>query len=338
MGVFLAYANAEEASLIDRRLYLPEAWFSDPQRLSRAGVPKALTFMTKGQLAVSMIAQAIANGVRFDFVGGDCAYGYLPWLRDWLTERRIPYLLEISSETQVWLTRPKTAVPKRRKKRGRRPCRRKVVAGEPKPERVSDIAKALSDATWERICVRDGEKHPLEWEFCSLLVVTCRGGLPGKEEWLILRRSISDKTDIKYGFSNAEKSTPQKTHAHRMARRYWVERAIQIGKGGVGMDEYAVRSYQGWHHHMTMTLLSMMFLLRLRVKLALKAPMLTIEDVKEILSVVLPKKAFSPAEVLELIEAKHRARAAAKASHHRRYHAKMTSETARGDPPEKEMD
>jgi SRSO17 transposase len=332
VGVFLAYSSAKEATLIDRRLYIPFEWFDDILRLKQAGIPSECKFQTKGQLAQSMILSAISNGIGFDFVGGDSAYGNLPWLRDFFAQRGILYFLEASSDTLVWQTRPKISLPRRRKKRGRPPTKPKLAPNQPSPVSILQIAAALDDSLWQSVFVREGEKQPLEWEFCALRVVTRRNQLPGPEEWLILRRSLGENSDIKSAFSNAPPETSISTHASRMARRYWVERAIQIGKGGTGLDEYEVRSYKGWHHQMTMTLLAMLFLLRLRIKLSDKAPMLTIEDVREILSVVLPKRAFSHAEVLELIEEKHKARAAAKKSHYRSYNNQTQKEVPINSP------
>lgn len=330
VGVFLAYCSETNCTLIDRRLYLPEEWFSSQKRLQEAGVPKEVTFQTKGQLALWMIKQAIEDGISFSFISGDATYGNTPWFRDALEDISQVYFLEISCDTQVWLSRPKTEIPKRRSKKGRPPTRERLV-GEKKPQRVDQIAASIDEEKWTHIFVREGEKGPLEWEFCALRVVTVRSGLPGLDEWLIIRRSL-DKKELKFAFSNADENTPLEVHAERFSRRYWVERSIQIGKGATGLDEYEVRGWKGWHHHMTMTLLSMLFLLQLRIKLQPKAPRLTIEDVRDILDVVLPKRELSYQEAIELIEEKHRARAASKKSHHRRYNTKNKANQRRASP------
>ena len=106
--------------------------------------------------------------------------------------------------------------------------------------------------------------------------------------------------------------------------RYWIERAIQSAKGEAGLDEYQVRGWRGWHHHMTLVLLAMLFLLELQLDWKPKAPLLTLRDVKEILEVTLPKREFSSTEILIHIEQKHRARDSARRSHHRIRQAKNT--------------
>ena len=101
--------------------------------------------------------------------------------------------------------------------------------------------------------------------------------------------------------------------------RYWMERAIQDAKGEAGLDEYELRSWQGWHHHMTMTILSMLILLELQLDWKSKAPELTLQDVREILEVILPKREITPEEILKLIEQKHKAKLSARRSKYRKY-------------------
>ena len=74
---------------------------------------------------------------------------------------------------------------------------------------------------------------------------------------------------------------------------------------------------------MTMVLLAMLFLLELQQDWKSKVPLLTLRDVKEILEVTLPKRQFSPAEILLHIAQTHRARDSARRSHHRRRQEEM---------------
>ncbi len=106
-------------------------------------------------------------------------------------------------------------------------------------------------------------------------------------------------------FPNAQESTPTETLAEWQSRRCWVERALQDAKGLAGLDEYQVTGWRGWHHHMAMVLLAMLFLLYLKRNLAPKAPMTTLQDSLEILKVALPKKELSFDEAIELIYQRH---------------------------------
>ena len=98
---------------------------------------------------------------------------------------------------------------------------------------------------------------------------------------------------------------PIETLAEWQSRRYFVERSLQDAKGLAGLDEYQVTGWMGWHHHTAMVLLAMLFLLRLKRRLAPKSPMLTLKDSLEILKIVMPKKKLSFEEAAELIYKKH---------------------------------
>ncbi len=100
--------------------------------------------------------------------------------------------------------------------------------------------------------------------------------------------------------------------------RYWIERAFEDGKGIAGLADYQVRGWTGWHHHMALSLLAMLTLLMMVMDLGKKAELLTVQDVKEILEVTLPKRVIMEREILKIIEEKHRARYSARMSHHRR--------------------
>ncbi|MGZ7210082.1 MAG: hypothetical protein ACXVHV_09410 [Methanobacterium sp.] len=100
--------------------------------------------------------------------------------------------------------------------------------------------------------------------------------------------------------------------------RYWIERALEDGKGEAGLADYQVRGWTGWHHHMVMTLLAMLFILQMVVKWGRKAESMSVQDVKEILEVILPRKKITEKEILAIIQQKHQARLSAKKSHHRR--------------------
>ena len=321
VGVFLAYARDGLTTLIDRRLYLPEEWIDDALRRQKCGVPDVVQFQKKSQLGLEMINAAVENNVQFDFVSCDSHYGEQPDFLDALVSFGIIYVAEIPCDTRVWLDLPEVAVPEPSSNRGRKS--QKLRPSHPSKE-VRQIATELPAEQWERFTVRDGEKGPLTYQFAVLRVFVSRDGLPNRQEWLILRKS-SDGKDIKYAFSNAKAATPLSVHAERMGCRYWVERALQNGKSQAKLDEYAegqrsavtamVRSWRGWHHHMTMTLLAMLFLLRLQVTLKERAPRLTINDAREILEVVLPQKQLGLEEAVEYIRLKHQKRDAARRSH-----------------------
>ncbi len=315
VGVFLAYAHDGLTTLIDRRFPLPEAWMNDAFRRQKCGVPDAVHFQKKSELGLEMIQAAVGNGIRFGFVGCDSHYGEQPDFLDALSLDGIIYVAFIPCDTRVWLDLPDVAVCKNSSNRGRKPM--KPRPSHPSKE-VRQIAAELPSEQWETITVRAGEKGPLRWQFAALRVFVSRDGMPNRQEGLILRKSLNGN-DIKYAFSNAKAETPLSVHAARMSCRYWVERALQNGKSQAKLDEYMVRSWRSWHHHLTMTLLAMLFLILLQVTLKERAPRLSIDDAREILEFVLPRKKLALEEAVEYIRQKHLQRDAARCSHAKKH-------------------
>jgi len=316
VGVFLGYAFWNRRTLIDKRLYLPDDWANDPVRRRQCGVPPEITFKTKAELGLEMLLKARERGVPFAWVGMDCFYGQQPWFLDSLESEDFLYIADIPSDTRVWLEAPKVEIPKRKGKRGRHSARKQLIEGEPEPLEVRKIVEELPDDAWEHTFLRDTERRELWCDMACLRVHQVRDGLPGPESWLILRKE--DNGEKKYQLSNASPDTKMSRLAEMSCSRYWMERALEDAKGEVGMADYEVRGWLGWHHHMTMALLAMLFLLTLQVKWKDKSPMLTIQDVREILEVILPRRRITKKEIFEIVKRKHKARESARRSHHKR--------------------
>lgn len=303
VGIFLSYSTPTEATLIDHRLYLPQKWVSNPERCERAGIPlEARRFRTKAQLGLEIILQARKRGIPFAFVGMDAHYGEQPWLLTELEQAKLVYAADIPCNTRVYLEYPEIGIPKRRGERGRVPGKFKVLRGE--PVKVRGLLSS-NRVTWHIVKVRDTQRGELWIRFAALRVWRIEDGIPRPQAvWLLIRQEL-DGSDAKFSFCNAHESTPIETLAEWQSRRYWVERALQDAKGLAGLDEYQVTGWRGWHHHMTMVLLAMLFLLYLKRNLAPKAPMITLQDALEILKVALPKKELSFDEAIELIYQRH---------------------------------
>ena len=129
-----------------------------------------------------------------------------------------------------------------------------------------------SDPTlhWQAYQIQEGAKGPLLAQFAFKRVVAVRDGLPGADQWLVLRRSLGERPQLKTYLSNAPPMTPHTTLVRKSGMRWPVEASILECKSEVGMDQYEVRGWKGWHHHMTMTLLAHHFLVRQRCRLGKK--------------------------------------------------------------------
>jgi SRSO17 transposase len=269
VGVFGAYASRKGYTLLDRRLYLPEEWFDDDrrERWEKCGIPDDTPFKTKPQLATEMLEAVMAEGtLDFRWVACDEAYGKDPAFLDGVAERGLWYFAEVPHNTRVWETRPKTAVPEW-VGRGRRPTKEQLVAGEPAPKRVDKIAAQVPAEEWKAYLIKEGSKGPMVAEFAFRRVIEVRDELPGAEVWLVLRRSLGEEPELKTYLSIAPPDTPH-TELARMAGMRWpVETALENGKDDLGMGDYMVRSWIGWHHHMTQCILAHHFLVRVQKRL-----------------------------------------------------------------------
>jgi SRSO17 transposase len=317
VGVYLGYTCGNRRTLIDERLYLPEDWANDPIRREKCGVPEDVVFKTKAQLGLEMLLDAQKRGVPFAWVGMDCFYGEQPWLLDEIDNRKWTYIADIPRDTQVWLENPKIEIPEKKGTRGPNPKRKKIVSGEPHPIKVQELAEQLDPSRYERVFLRDTERKELWSMLACLRVFPVRDKLPGVETWLIIRKDEGDDK-TKYQLSNAPVNTSVEQLAQMSCSRYWMERALEDGKGEAGLADYQVRGWTGWHHHMVMTLLAMLFILGLQVKWGKKAEMITVQDIKEILEEILPRNKITEKEILLIILQKHRARLSARKSHHKR--------------------
>ena len=325
VGVFLGYTQASHRILLDRRLYLPQQWISDKARREKCGVPKDTTFQTKAQFGLELIRVAQKRKLPYAFIGFDCHYGQQPWLLEILENENQTYIADVPCTTRVCLACPLVEIPTRKGNRGRIPTKQKVVDNQPAAIEVRKLAKSLDSVHWQRVFVRDTERGQLWVRLTALRVYPVRDDLPGAESWLIIR--INEQTgEIKYQLSNASADTSFQRLAQMSHSRFWMERAIQDAKGQAGLADYQIRSWRGWHHHMTMTILAMLFLLELHLDWKPKAVNLTLCDVREILEVVLPQRMMTSSEILKWIAKKHKARLSARHSHARTTKSRETAD------------
>lgn len=272
VGVFTGYASSQGYTLIDRRLYLPEQWFTEAyaEHWRKCGIPETVKFQTKPQLALEMLQTIRAEGdLRGQWVTADEAFGRSPAFLDGVDALDLWYLAEVPLDTQVWEECPQTALPEWSGK-GRPPTRERLVAGEPTTVRVDALAAQLPDEAWQPHVVKEGSKGPLVAEFAFRPVVAVRDDLPGPAVWLVFRRSLAPEPELKVYLSNAPEETPEIAFVRVSGMRWPIETAIEESKGGLGMDHYEVRSWLGWHHHMTMCLLAHHFLVRTQHRLKKK--------------------------------------------------------------------
>ena len=232
IGVFLTYASEQGHAPIDRRLYIPEDWFQNPQRCRKAGIPETVTFQTKPQMALEMIQAAAEAGVSYKWVTGDCVYGDYRTIRLWLEEQRKCYVLCVSGKEHVW--------------KGF------------KQIRVSDILKKLPDDSWFEASCGDGSKGAriYDWQ----IVPVDHPALEGWNRCLLVRRSKTDPEDMRAYACFSPDGTPAQKLVQIAGIRWTVETCFAESKSQVGLDQYEVRSYDGWYKHITFACLALALL------------------------------------------------------------------------------
>jgi SRSO17 transposase len=302
-GVYLGYVSRKGYGLIAGQLYVLEDWFDAAHAEQRrlCGVPAALAYKTKPQIALELLDAAVRRGsLPFQWVAADELYGDSPAFRDGVAALDKWYFTEVKSTSLLWQTHPEVYLPEWQG-RGRRPTRLKLRHPEDRPVEVKDLVADLPRDAWLRATIKEGSKGPLVCDFAFLRVVEARNGLPGPELWLVIRRNLDDPAVIKFYFSNAPAQTPQAEFVRLSGLRWPIETIFEESKGAVGFDHYETRSWLGWHHHMTLVAVAHGFLVRMRIVFQELAPALTIYQICLLLISILPKPVFDVTAALKLV-------------------------------------
>lgn len=319
-GVFLGYVSRKGYTLLDRRLYLPKEWVkedSHAERREKCGVPEDIEFRTKPELGWEMIQALRHEGsLPGQWVACDEAFGQNGHFLDKVADIELWYFAEVPHTTRVWLERPATEVPPW-PGRGPKPRKERIVEGEPSSQEVAAVAKSLPADRWSRHLIKEGSKGPMVADFAAKRVVAVRDRMPGPEVWLILRRNVSD-SELKCYLSNAPEDTPLPRFARLSGMRWPIETCFEDGKQRLGMGDYQVRSWRGWHHHMTLCILAHFFLVRLKLRLGEQAPALTLPQARLLLATVLAEPEFDAQRALDVIIYRQRRNHAAYVSHRKR--------------------
>src|SRR5262249_39666856 len=106
IGVCVNYCSTAGHTLIDRRLFLPEEWADDGPRRHAAGVPPAVVFRTKPELALEMVQRAVERGLPFRWVTADSVYGDSPTFVQGVRGLGKWYVVDTSADARVWLSEP----------------------------------------------------------------------------------------------------------------------------------------------------------------------------------------------------------------------------------------
>ena len=204
-------------------------------------MPPEVGFATKPELAARMLWRTLDAGVPVAWVTGDTVYGSHRPLRAGLEARLQAYALAVSCQEHV------------------------EVDGEDK--RVDQLAKEVSPQAWQRLSAGEGSKGPRLYDWVRLPLSTPAPA--GWQRWLVIRRRIAagaNPAELTYVLVFARLGTTLQQMVQAIGARWTVEQCFEVGKGEVGLDEYEVRSWQGWYRHITLCMLAQAFLTVLRAE------------------------------------------------------------------------
>ena len=233
VGVFLAYYTARGRTFLDRALYLPRSWTEQAQRCQAAAIPDTVAFATKPMLARQMLQRAFDAGVPARWVTGDAVYGSNSQFRHFLESRHKAYVLGVTSN---YTLRPYTA---------------------------GTLADQLPKNAWRRRSAGAGSKGPRRYDWALHQIYLDDRGWG---HWLLVRRHIQAPHQRAYYRVYAPAHTTLEQMVAVAGKRWAVEECFERAKSECGLDEYEVRSWTGWHRHVTLALLAHAYLTVVRTQ------------------------------------------------------------------------
>src|SRR6266852_3048586 len=307
VGVFMGYVSAHDHALLDFRLSLPQEWVRDEQRRQACHVPPEVQYHTRHEQCLEML-DTWGDQVPHGWVTGDDELGRHTRFREELRQRGERYVLGVPCTTTM---RDLEAQLPAYQGRGRRP--------KAPWHSVTDWRHSLPVDAWTHLTVRDGEKGPVDIEMVKRRIQTrIERKRTGPEEWLVVtRRPQADGRTLELRASRD--ATDQDTHyryqysltptggskvafkepslaelARVIKAGACIEASFKRGKGEVGMDEYQVRLWPGWHHHMALSLMAVWFLIGETHQGQQVTPALTLPQVRYGLSLLLFEVFYTP--------------------------------------------
>jgi SRSO17 transposase len=244
IGVFLAYVSGAGAALVDRRLYLPQEWADDRARRRKTHVPESVVFQENWRIGLDLLDRS-GPDLLFGWVAGDDEFGRCAAFRAELRQRRLRYVLDVPCNTLV------------------RDLEEAPAQGHRRPpwRRADEWAAAQPNLRWRKLQLGAGSKGPkVVWAAEAWVQTKDEDGRVGRRERLVVIRTVDREPQSWYTLSNASAEETLSTLVEVHSRRHGVEELFGAGKGEVGLGHYEVRSWVGWHHHMTLSLLALWFL------------------------------------------------------------------------------
>jgi len=252
VGIYLGYVSRRDHALVDVRLYLPKMWANRRRRREKVGVPPEIRFRTRHELMLEMLDERGAS-LPHGWIAGDDELGRSSWFRKELRSRNERYLLAVPSNTLVRdLKQPDPPYA------GRGPLPKVPFM------RVDHWCAMVPESAWQTIDVRDGEHGPLRTQAVKTLVqARTEGKASDVAEWLVVFRERQHDGRWKHDYllSPAQfPAPPLEEFARVFKAEHRIEESLKRAKKEAGLADYQVRTWEGWHHHQTLSMIATWFL------------------------------------------------------------------------------
>lgn len=280
VGVYASLVNGESASIINERIFLPEAWANDHNRCEEAKIPEAYrSHKSKPELALDMIKQDIARGVSFDWIGGDGLYGHNKTLGDGLDRLGLFFVMDVHKDETVFLQEPSFSIPEAKAGVGRKPRKVKASCGS---LRLDKLLMDIPDDEWKLEDIRDTVKGKLRlWVYKNEVWTWDGESKVARKRILIITKTTDKKPKVKYSISNGDiDAHSHGGYAYFVCQRYWVERAFDNAKNELGMSDYQIRKWQSWHTHHSIIMLASLLITTRLIECKEEIPLLSFKDTR----------------------------------------------------------
>jgi SRSO17 transposase len=268
VAVSLSLATERGSLPVGYRLYLPAEWAQDAQRRAKVGVPEAMPFATKPEIALSLIRNALEKGVPLGTVLTDAGYGNDTSFRDGLTCLGMPYVVGIQPKTGVWGPGVEPLPPRPRKTNGRPPKLLRRAPGH-EPTSVKDLASGLPLHAWQTVNWREGTNALLTSRFASIRIRPSHRDYwrteVRAEEWFLVEWPEGEAAPTKYWLSTLPDDVSLEELVRIAKMRWRIERDYQELKQEFGLGHFEGRGWRGFHHHATLCIAAYGFLMAARL-------------------------------------------------------------------------